>query len=79
MDIKAVSYADGTPAHLKNSRFALANHVRDLGFESMGQLVKLSGESHQTLINWSKRYPERFEYIVAGVKLKHKIFMKYKK
>ncbi len=49
------------------------------GFLNMKHFVELSGESHQTILNWHKKYPQRFAYILAGVKLKHKVFQKAKK
>ena len=60
----------------QHKRFSLAQRVTGEGFNSMSHFVELSGESHQTLINWSKNYPDRFGYLLAGIKLKHKIFKK---
>ena len=53
--------------------------VIDAGFDSMKHFVELSGESHQTLLNWHKGNIVRFNYILAGVKLKHRVFKKLKK
>lgn len=49
------------------------------GFDSMKHFVELSGESHQTLLNWHKKKFDRFSYILNGVKLKHKVWQKAKK
>jgi hypothetical protein len=41
--------------------------AKSLGFKSLAELSKLSGESVQTLINWHRNYPQRFEFIAVGV------------
>jgi hypothetical protein len=41
--------------------------AKALGFKSLAELSKLSGESVQTLINWHRNYPQRFEFIATGV------------
>jgi hypothetical protein len=41
--------------------------AKSLGFKSLAELSRLSGESEQTLINWFKNYPKRFEFIAIGV------------
>ena len=38
----------------------------DAGLPSLKALSRITGESSQTLINWHKRYPWRFEIILQG-------------
>jgi len=38
------------------------------GLGSLAQLVKLSGVSKQTLLNWHKNYPQRFKLLCLGAK-----------
>lgn len=36
------------------------------GLNSLAELVKASGVSEQTLINWSKNKPKLFALVIAG-------------
>ena len=36
------------------------------GFISLKQVQEISGESQQTLFNWHKKKPQRFEVILLG-------------
>ena len=36
------------------------------GLKSLAQLVEITGESKQTLINWHKNKPLRFELMCVG-------------
>lgn len=40
---------------------------KSAGLKSLAELSRLSGESVQTLNNWSKNYPRRFNLILYGV------------
>lgn len=41
------------------------------GLKSLAELVRISGVSEQTLINWSRNKPRLFEIVIAGsLKLK---------
>jgi hypothetical protein len=54
--------------------------AKSLGFKSLAELSKLSGESVQTLINWHKNYPQRFEFLAVGVMHSSKeVFSRYRK
>jgi len=40
------------------------------GLKNLAELVKISGESPQTLNNWFNNYPLRFELILKGTVIK---------
>ena len=40
---------------------------KSVGLKSLAELSAFSGESVQTLNNWYKNYPRRFELILKGV------------
>lgn len=39
---------------------------KEWGLNSLSHLVRLTGESQQTLCNWHRRQPKRFMLILAG-------------
>ncbi len=41
--------------------------AKSAGLKSLTELAEISGESVQTLNNWSKDRPRRFELILKGV------------
>lgn len=43
------------------------------GLRSLKELAHISGESVQTLNNWHKKYPRRFELILKGVVLERSV------
>ena len=49
------------------------------GLKNLNELVALTGESIQTLNNWSKNKPKFFELVIAGavsIKTKNEILLK---
>ena len=47
-----------------------SKQAKKAGFTSLKQVQEISGESQQTLGNWFKNYPLRFEIILLGCKAK---------
>jgi hypothetical protein len=41
--------------------------VKQAGLKSLTEFADITGESVQTLNNWFKSYPRRFELILKGV------------
>lgn len=41
--------------------------VKSYGFVSMAEVARLSGESEQNLINWSRNKPRKFELLLKGL------------
>jgi len=45
-----------------------SEQVKVLGLQSLTQVAIDTNESMQNLINWSEKYPRRFELILKGLK-----------
>ena len=43
-----------------------SKQAKEVGFKSLSQVQKISGQSHQCLHNWSKNKPELFRVVLLG-------------
>ena len=53
-----------------NKTLSASQAAKAAGFINLKQVQEISGECQQTLDNWFKRQPLRFELILLGCKLK---------
>ena len=47
-----------------------AKQAHDAGLRDLNVVVRLTGQSRQTLGNWAKHKPELFKIVLAGCKAK---------
>jgi len=43
-----------------------SEQCKKAGLKSLAQLVRITGESKQTLINWHRNKPQLFKVVIAG-------------
>jgi len=43
-----------------------SKQAKEVGFKSLSQVQKISGQSQQCLHNWSKNKPELFKVVLLG-------------
>ena len=52
--------------HITNLDFGPSEQAKAVGLESLAQVVRISGVSQRTLINWHKHKPQLFAVVLAG-------------